>query len=234
MNLPVPPPSAPRRGFSLIEMLVVMAIIVVLAALTMSGFGVIKKKSRLARVQGELARIESAIENYKQELGFYPPDNGLTRPPGTQTDLTAPWHAAAPLFYELSGTVINGPNYQTAEGNEVIHTNLIMTYFGRAGFANTAADAKQVKSFLPALKDNAYKEAFQGDDVELLVAPVEGPELADLNPPKWKVPPDRVNPWRYASTKPLHRKGEFDLWADVLIGGKLYRVSNWAEPAEVK
>ena len=216
-------PTLRCRAFTLIEMLVVMAIIVVLAGLTIGGFGVIKKKTRIARVQGELARLETAIESYKQSLGFYPPDNALSP-------------AAPSLFYELSGTVIVGPNYQTLDGTETISTNLILQYFGRAGFANASADTNQVKTFLPALKEAHYKEGFTNGlpDVELLVAPVEGPGLAPVS--GWSAwgDPKFVNPWRYVSTKPVNRPGEFDLWVDLLIGGKLYRVSNWAEPAQVK
>jgi prepilin-type N-terminal cleavage/methylation domain-containing protein len=227
------------RAFTLIEMLVVMAIIAVLASITMVGFGTIKKKMRISRVQAELARLETAIENYKQSLGFYPPDNALPRPANSQMDLSAPWHAAAPLFYELSGTVINGPNYQTVEGNETVSTNLIQQYFGRAGFANASADKTQVKNFLPTLKDTGYKEAFVGVDVELLVAPVDGPGLLPIpGGNAWRSEPSRPNPWRYVATKPVHRPGEFDLWVDIVIGSSanspMYRISNWAEPVQVK
>jgi prepilin-type N-terminal cleavage/methylation domain-containing protein len=219
----LPRPFAPAaRAFTLIELLVVMAIVVVLAGLTIGGFGVIKKKTRIARTQGELARVETAIENYKQTLGYYPPDNPLSS-------------AAPSLYYELSGTLIRGANFQTAEGNETISTNLIQTYFGRAGFANATTDKNQIQSFLPAMKGSAYAEAFEGVDVELLVAPVEGPVLTNtitgLAP--WRTGTDRVNPWNYVATRPIHRPGEFDLWADILIGKQVWRISNWAEPAPV-
>jgi prepilin-type N-terminal cleavage/methylation domain-containing protein len=234
MNLrPTSPRFAPPPGtggtpalrccaFTLIEMLVVMAVIVILAGLTIGGFGVIKKKTRLARVQAELARLQTAIESYKQSLGFYPPDN-LVNP------------AAPPLFYELSGAVISGPDYQTLESNETISSNLVQQYFGRAGFANASTDAKQVKAFLPALKNTQYKEAFVGVDVELLVVPVEGPVLPAIPATAvWRPDPERVNPFHYVSTKPVHNPGEFDLWADLRIGSKTYRVSNWGEPEELK
>ena len=214
-----------RAGFTLIEMMVVMAIIVVLASLTFAGFNIMKRKARFARVQGELARIETAIESYKQALGFYPPDSALVP--------QVP--AVAQLFYELSGTVIrvanSQTNYQTVDGNETIPVNLIKTYFGREGFANASADKTQIRNFLGAVKESQYKEAFTGVDVELLVAPVEGPVLAavpGLAP--WKADAERVNPFHYVSTKPAHRPGEFDLWVDIRVGGKVYRISNWAEP----
>ena len=52
-------------------------------------------------------------------------------------------------------------------------------------------------------------------------------------------PPSRINSmppgsvgnyvcWRYNSTNPAHNPGTFDLWVDVLIGGKTNRFSNWS------
>lgn len=224
MNPSRPSPSA-ARAFTLIEVLVVMVVVIVLAGLTIGGFGVIKKKTRIARVQGELARLETAIENYRQTLGFYPPDNALNQPNAA---------AVPPLYYELTGTFIQGPNYQTPEGNEIISTNLILTYFGRGGFANASPDRNQVRGFLPALKDSAYAEAFEGVDVELLVVPVEGPALAPISGLNaWRSGAARVNPWQYVSTRPTHRPGEYDLWADIVIGRQVWRVSNWAEPTRL-
>ena len=225
-----------RRAFTLIEMLVVMAVIVILAGLTISGFGVIKKKTRIARVQGELARLQTAIESYKQALGFYPPDNPPPQPPPSPLSPEAAkeiWACSTPLFYELSGTVILGGTYQVVDGSETIGTNVIQQYFGRAGFANASLDTNQVKTFLPSLRSTQYKEAFQGVDVELLVVPVEGVVLTNnVGATPWRTGTESVNPWRYVSTKPVHNTGEFDLWTDIRIGSKFYRISNWAEPQE--
>jgi len=34
--------------------------------------------------------------------------------------------------------------------------------------------------------------------------------------------------WRYSSTSPVNNTGSFDLWVDVLIGGKTNRICNWS------
>jgi hypothetical protein len=38
-----------------------------------------------------------------------------------------------------------------------------------------------------------------------------------------------IVPYSYNSSSPEHNPKSFDLWIDVLAGGKLHRVSNWSE-----
>src|SRR6266516_2263128 len=80
-------------GFTLIEMLVVISIIGVLAALLIGVYPAIQEKRIRARVKVELTGVETAIESYKEKKGFYPPDG----PKGTN------WPQ---LYYELTATPI--------------------------------------------------------------------------------------------------------------------------------
>lgn len=72
-------PAAPRhnirRAFTLVEMLVVIAIIGVLAALVLTGVGVAVKRRDVSRVEAELRKLELLINTYKDKWGSYPPDN---------------------------------------------------------------------------------------------------------------------------------------------------------------
>ena len=38
----------------------------------------------------------------------------------------------------------------------------------------------------------------------------------------------KLNPWRYNSSSPTNNPNSYDLWVDVLIGGKTNRFSNWS------
>src|SRR5687768_12996877 len=89
----------PRRvvGFSLIEMLVVIAVIGILAAILLGALPAISDKKIRSSVRAELQRLTTAIEDYKAKHGFYPPDN-----PDTANAARAV--AQPPLFYELVGT----------------------------------------------------------------------------------------------------------------------------------
>ena len=42
-------------------------------------------------------------------------------------------------------------------------------------------------------------------------------------------PPHKINPYRYNSSSPTNNPRSYDLWIDVLIGGKINRISNWSE-----
>ena len=67
--------SIHTKGFTLVEILAVMAIISILAALTIGLYGRVKDKQVESRVQSELAAIELALENYKAKNGQYPPSS---------------------------------------------------------------------------------------------------------------------------------------------------------------
>jgi hypothetical protein len=58
--------------------------------------------------------------------------------------------------------------------------------------------------------------------VEVLSVPVPGPFI--LNGVKNK----KINPWFYdASSTNRHNKNTFDLWAEILVGGKTNVIANW-------
>jgi prepilin-type N-terminal cleavage/methylation domain-containing protein len=71
-------PSRHRRppgagAFTLIELLIVVSIIAILAGLTLAGLGFVNRKGAESRALTEVAALSSAIENYKLDIGSYPP-----------------------------------------------------------------------------------------------------------------------------------------------------------------
>lgn len=75
-----------RRGFTLVELLVVIAIIAVLAAILFPVFAAVKRKARVARDMTNLSQIATALKEYKLDHnGNAPPNLGALR-----LDLTAP------------------------------------------------------------------------------------------------------------------------------------------------
>src|SRR5690348_17156290 len=87
-------PSLHRAAFTLIELIVVIAIIGVLAALIFPVVGVVNRKKQINTAQTQLKALEVAIDGYKTKLGFYPPDN----PNNAVTNQ---------LYFELLGTTNN-------------------------------------------------------------------------------------------------------------------------------
>ncbi len=59
-------------AFTLIELIVVIAIIIVLAGLILSTVGYVQKKGARARAETEIAAMSAALESYKADNAVYP------------------------------------------------------------------------------------------------------------------------------------------------------------------
>lgn len=205
----------PVRAFTLIELLVVISIMAILAAFTFPVVGALKRQQYLKTASAELNQIETALDNYKNKYGVYPPGN-----------------AANPLlnqlYYELAGTAINGADFVTLDGGSQIKIADVQTAYGVGGFINCSKgggeDAQVARNFLPSLKPNRINKFVTNNltvQTTMLVTSVGGPDqnYQPLNAPG-------LNPFRYAYPG-TNNVGSYDLWIDLKISGKTNRLSNW-------
>ena len=61
-----------RKGFTLIELMIVVAIIGILAAVAIPNFLDATDEAKAARIQADLATIGAAVEIYRAKHGSYP------------------------------------------------------------------------------------------------------------------------------------------------------------------
>lgn len=98
-----------RRAFTLMELLVVITLIAVLAAMVLAGAGGILKKIKRDQIRNFLAEIDAGLEAYRVDNAIYPlnPDtitsSGTTSVPGYGGQDSEAVAGAVVLYKHLSG-----------------------------------------------------------------------------------------------------------------------------------
>ena len=222
-----------RKAFTLVELLVVIAVIALLAGLIIPMAVGARQKAAINRTTAELKQLETAIESYKSKRGHYPPD-GTNGP------------VLTPLFYELTGVVytdnplVAASIFHRLHGGETIKQADVQTAFGMGGFINSGYvanpnDSSQIqqtdaRDFLPRLEPGKYLAVtniiggIKCTNVVLGIT-TDGPVM--LNSPT--TTGVRINPWRYVSSNPTNNTSSYDLWTDIYNSGNVKRISNWTQ-----
>ncbi len=94
-----------QKGFTLLEMLVVIAIIGILASVTLIGLGSARARARDARRIADLREVQNGLEVYYAKIGGYPVPAG-----GTWADLETTINAASVGISNLPRDPINSGN----------------------------------------------------------------------------------------------------------------------------
>ena len=208
------------RGFTLVELLVVISIIGILVGMSFPLLGIVKKKQYIAHATGEMHQLEAAIESYKSSLGFYPPSN-----PGNPL--------TNQLYYELTGMAATSTagQFKTLDGMETLDKATLDAAFGAnkvGGFVNCTrynadAETASAKNFIGSTKP-AQTKTFTS--VTLFVSSVNGPD-SGYKP----MGQQDFNPWRYVSPG-VKNPNSYDLWIQLRIGGKTNLICNWTTKAQ--
>jgi prepilin-type N-terminal cleavage/methylation domain-containing protein len=206
-------------AFTLIELLVVIAIISLLAAMIIPITGAVNRQKFKARGRAELTQIETAIESYKTKLGHYPPDN-----PGMPS--------TNQLYFELLGTTNSNGTFWTLDGSASLAQNQFAQTYGPngvTGFINTSQGAsdesRTATRFLFGLKPAQVGQWSATWPARFLVCSIPW----DRPGQTWTLGVPGLNPICYNSSNPTNNPQSYDLWVDVIIGGKTNRICNWSK-----
>lgn len=110
-----------KKGFSLIELLIVISIMAILGSLALSAFSTARKQARDSQRKNELIQYKTALESYYATEGSYP-TNGTTTDTSTQGG--AIFGAGTPIIQNyMGGVALVGVNaaddylyYYTSDG----------------------------------------------------------------------------------------------------------------------
>ena len=143
------PPS--RRGFTLTELLIVIAIIAVLASLIAAAAVNALKAARRGQIVLEIKNISGAIENFKNDYGAYPP-NGINPSPTAvsgptpgsaqaliQADFQRMFKKAFPRHNEPVGVIMALCGQNTGSGRQNLANGMNAAealYFWMGGFSS--------------------------------------------------------------------------------------------------
>jgi hypothetical protein len=105
--------------------------------------------------------------------------------------------------------------------------------YGVSGFINctkgSGEDAVLARNFLLGLKQNRYSLLITNNNIQTaqLITSVGGP---DQNYQPLGV--SGLNPFRY-HVPGTNNPNSYDLWVDLVIGGKTNRISNWSKTYQI-
>ena len=215
-----------QQGFTLMELLTVIAIIGILTAFTIPVLKSVSRTTKIARVKSEMQQIETELDSYKAQYGVYPQGNGT----GTSAAVMNQ------LYYELSGvtnvTVDSKPCYQTLDEASIVGVAFFTNLFHVRGalncFKGSGEDVAAARNFFYDLKPNQIgslpmTNSFGGYAVNFLVTSVGGPD-ASYQPMGFP----GLNPFRYVPSSPANNNsGSYDLWIQLVINGKTNLICNW-------
>jgi prepilin-type N-terminal cleavage/methylation domain-containing protein len=107
-----PPKRIASRGFTIVELLIVIVVIAILAAITIVAYNGIQGRAKVAAMQSNLQQAAKKLETYKvANSDLYPPDlatAGITAPDGTTYNYQP---SADYRSYLMSGTA-SGMTYR--------------------------------------------------------------------------------------------------------------------------
>ena len=148
-----------RRGFTLIELMVVIAIIIILAAIAIPNYLTMTARAKKSRLSADFATLATVLETYKTDWGLYPVEtkgevdgtgsgkvvyNGLrgndSSGPGSGDNTASGINAVGekgPISYIKAGTLTSMTN-PFKSSNKVLYTSDGTTWVVYANIGTTA------------------------------------------------------------------------------------------------
>jgi len=140
-----------RKGFTLIELMIVIAIIIILAAIAIPNYLRLTDRARRARVAGDFTSLATANEAYLVDWGHYPMGTAITGEEFGKADMTGDYVA------EITGV--------SAKYNAPSQTSLV----GELGGIEYIKSATIGSMYDPFIPDEGYFYSFTTNGIHWLL-----------------------------------------------------------------
>ncbi|MDB5165170.1 MAG: Type secretion system protein [Candidatus Saccharibacteria bacterium] len=165
------------KGFTIIELLIVIVVIGILAAITTVAFSGIQQRGRDAQRKSDVVAITKALELYYLDNGQYPLGSGSTA-------INASWSTTADASWvNLKNQLV--PTYMSSLPSDPTNTqgvfvasstnNYSYAYFGGGTYCGVSTTSRQMYIFVYRLESGAQQDTLQG---ACTTAPILGPYSA--------------------------------------------------------
>lgn len=121
---------ASKKGFTLVEILIVVAIIAILASVALVGLGPVQRTGRDTRRTSDLRQVQNALELYYAKCGFYP---GPAQPAGA--DCTGP--GGGQDWANMTAAIVGTPDLGVSKIPNDPNTSATYTYSSTDGSSYT-------------------------------------------------------------------------------------------------
>jgi len=151
-----------NKGFTLVELLVTISILAILMTIAMISYGNVQKNARDNKRKSDISTIQSALEQYHSDQGYYPTSSDFNIPVtvtslvfGTKTYLSkVPFPASGTYSYTASS--VSSPSVITCNNTTTRCINYCL-YATVENSSNATSPALSLCSTAPVSAPTSYQ-----------------------------------------------------------------------------
>lgn len=144
------------HGFTIVELLIVIVVIGILAAITVVAFNGVQDRAKFTRMQSDLKSMQKAIEIYHADNGTYPNTGGSHRYQRVSGDSFIP--GLVPKYIGNLPEITDGPSGSGTNNTYIYQSNAAGTTYSLQRLYQPSIPAGEWSQVPAALKDGTYAD----------------------------------------------------------------------------